>query len=187
MKKEFKSSESKVPCNSMVPNSIALLSVSGEDRPNIITISLVSILSSHPPIVALGMRSSRYSYELVKAAGDFVLNIPSADMVSAVKLAGAKSGRDCDKFAESGLTPIPSTGITSPMIDECPINIECKLIQVMNMKSSHDIIFAEIVSTHLDESILDTEKNKFDPSKIRLLSYFPMVGEYWTLSEKVQS
>ena len=184
MKKEFKSTDSKVPCNAVVPNSVTLLSVKGKERPNILTITLISMLSSHPPVLGVGMRSSRFSFDLVQAAGDFVINIPTADLVEAVKLAGKKTGRDCDKFEELGFTPMPSTTITSPMIKECPINIECKVIYTIDL-GSHDFITAEILTTHLDESILVPEKDKFDPSKLKMLSWFPMVNEYWTLGEKV--
>jgi flavin reductase (DIM6/NTAB) family NADH-FMN oxidoreductase RutF len=161
--------------------------VKGEERPNIITMSLISMLSSHPPIVGLGMRPSRYSYELIKKAGDFVLNIPSADMLNVVKFSGANSGSNCDKFGQLGLTPLESEMISSPMIKECPINLECKLIRTMDLKSSHHLLLAEILTAHLDESVLDTEKSKLDPSKIKLLSYFPMVGEYWTFGEIVRN
>ncbi|MHA2069158.1 MAG: flavin reductase family protein [Candidatus Thorarchaeota archaeon] len=184
MKREFKSTDSKVPCNSIVPNSVTLLSVQGNDRPNILTITLTSMLSSHPPVLGVGMRSSRFSFDLVKEAGDFAINIPTADMLEAVKLAGKKTGRDCDKFEELGLTPMPSTTITSPIIKECPINVECKVIQTMEL-GSHDLIIAEILTTHLDDSILVPEKDKFDPSKMKLLSYFPVVDEYWTFGEKI--
>jgi flavin reductase (DIM6/NTAB) family NADH-FMN oxidoreductase RutF len=184
MKKEFKSTDSKVSCNSIIPNSVTLLSVKGAERPNILTITLIGMLSSHPPVLGVGMRKARFSFDLIKEAGDFVINIPTADMVEAVKLCGKRSGRTSDKFKELGLTPMEPTCISSPLIKECPINLECKVTKIMEL-GSHDFIMAEILTAHVDESVLVPDKETFDPSKLKLLSYFPMVDEYWTSGEKV--
>ena len=178
MKKEFK------PFNSIVPCPVALLSVKGENGPNIITLSWVANVCSKPPMVVVGIRPSRHSYKLVQETGDFVLNIPSSDMLEAVKFAGTKSGRDYDKFEQLGLTPMPSKSITSPMIKECPLNIECKVTQTMNL-GSHDLFIAEVLTVHLDELVLDAEKKNPEPASMKLFTYLPIVGEYWTLGEKI--
>ena len=178
MKKEFK------PFNSIVPCPVALLSVKGENGPNIITLSWVANVCSKPPMVVVGIRPSRHSYKLVQETGDFVLNIPSSDMLEAVKFAGTKSGRDYDKFDQLGLTPMPSKSITSPMIKECPLNIECKVTQTMNL-GSHDLFIAEVLTVHLDELVLDAEKKNPEPASMKLFTYLPIVGEYWTLGEKI--
>jgi flavin reductase (DIM6/NTAB) family NADH-FMN oxidoreductase RutF len=182
MKKEFK------PFNSIVPCPVVLLSVRGsnENRPNIITLSWAANVCSKPPMVVVGIRPSRHSYKLVNDAGDFVLNIPSVDMLNVVKFAGTKSGRDYDKFEQFGLTPIPSEKISSPMIMECPVNIECKVTQTMSL-GSHDLFIAEVLTVHLDESVLDAKKHTPDPDKMRLFTYLPVVGEYWSLGNKIQS
>jgi flavin reductase (DIM6/NTAB) family NADH-FMN oxidoreductase RutF len=180
MKKEFR------PFNSVVPCPVALLSVKGENGPNIITLSWAANVCSKPPLVVVGIRPSRHSYKLVNDAGDFVLNIPSSDMLDVAKFAGSKSGLDYDKFEHLRLTPLPSKTISSPMIEECPLNIECKVTQILSL-GSHDLFIAEVLTVHIDESILDEEKNNPDSSKMKLFTYLPIVGEYWSLGKKMES
>jgi len=169
------------PSNSILPCPAILLSVKGPNRPNIITLSWVANVCSEPPTVVVGIRPRRYSHELVKDAGDFVVNIPSADLIEVTRLCGTESGRDMDKFAASHLTAKPSTKITSPMIKECPINIECKTRQVIAL-GSHDLFIAEVVAVHIDDSVLDKEGD-FDAAKAKLFTFLPLTGEYWTLGK----
>ncbi|RDE13328.1 MAG: flavin reductase family protein [Candidatus Thorarchaeota archaeon] len=172
------------PSNSVVPCPAVLVSVRGPDRPNIITLAWAANVCSEPPTVVVGIRPRRYSHGLVKEAGDFVVNIPSADLLEATKLCGTKSGRDMDKFAVSHLTAEPSTKVTSPMIKECPINIECKTKQVITL-GSHDLFIAEVVAVHIDESVLD-EKGNFDAAKAKLFAFLPLTGDYWALGEALR-
>lgn len=172
------------PCNSILPCPAILLSVRGPTRPNIITLSWVANVCSQPPTVAVGIRPRRYSHDLVKDAGDFVVNIPSADLIEATKLCGTKSGKDIDKFAEAHLTAEPSTKITSPMIKECIINIECKTKQVVTL-GSHDLFIAEVLAVHVDESVLD-KKGNFDAAKARLFAFLPLSEDYWALGEPLR-
>jgi flavin reductase (DIM6/NTAB) family NADH-FMN oxidoreductase RutF len=177
MKKEIN------PTTAVVPCPVVLLSVAGKERPNIITLSWVANVCSKPPTVVVGIRPQRYSYEMVKAAGDFVLNIPSTSEFEAADFAGTKSGREHDKFSECNLTPRASTVVSSPMIEECPINLECKVKSVDNI-GAHDLFTAEIVAVHIDDSMLD-ERGRFDSSKMKMFSYVPLSGEYRILGEKL--
>ncbi len=179
MKKEWK------PTTAVVPCPVVLLSVAGEDRPNIITLSWVANVCSKPPTIVAGIRPQRHSYEMVKNAGDFVLNIPSIDQIDAAEFAGTKSGRDFDKFKECNLTPIPATKVNSPMIEECPINIECKVTKI-DSPGVHDIFTAEVLAVHVDESVLDDD-GRFIPSKAALFTYLPLNGEYWSLGKHIQT
>lgn len=117
----------------------------------------------------------------MKNTGDFVVNIPSADLIEATRLCGTKSGKDIDKFAAAHLTAEPSTKVTSPMIKECPINIECRTKQVISL-GSHDLFIGEVVAVHIDDSMLD-KKGSFDAAKARLFTFLPLTGEYWALGE----
>jgi flavin reductase (DIM6/NTAB) family NADH-FMN oxidoreductase RutF len=134
--------------------------------------------------VVVGIRPKRYSHDLVKDAGDFVINIPSTDLIEATRLCGTKSGKDTDKFAEAHLTAEPSTKITSPMIKECIINIECKTKQVITL-GSHDLFIAEVVAVHMDESVMD-KKGEFDAAKAKLFTFVPQTGDYWELGKQIQ-
>jgi flavin reductase (DIM6/NTAB) family NADH-FMN oxidoreductase RutF len=171
------------PGTAIVPCPVVLLSVAGKDRPNIITLSWVANVCSNPPTIVAGIRPQRHSYNLVKDAGEFVLNIPSSEQLEGTELAGTKSGRDYDKFTEGGFSPEPATKVSAPMIKECPINIECRTTQVIPL-GVHDLFVAEVVAVHIDESTLD-DKGRFDASKTSLFTYLPLNGQYWTLGKQI--
>ncbi|MFW9846849.1 MAG: flavin reductase family protein [Candidatus Thorarchaeota archaeon] len=171
------------PTTAVLPCPVVLLSVSGEEQPNIITLSWVANVCSKPPTIVVGIRPQRHSHKLVMDAGDFTLNIPSIDLLEAAEFSGTKSGRDFNKFEECGLTPVPSTKIESPMIEECPINIECKVTKVES-PGVHDLFTAEVLAVHLDESVLE-ENGRFSPSKAKLFTYLPLSGQYWALGEQI--
>lgn len=171
------------PGTVLVPCPVVLLSVAGEDRPNIITLSWAANVCSKPPMIVVGIRPERHSYNLVKDAGEFVLNIPSSDQIEGTEFAGTKSGRDYDKFTEGGFTSEPAAKVNAPMVKECPINIECKTTQIIPL-GSHDLFVAEVVAVHVNESTLN-EKGRFDASKTSLFTYLPLNGQYWTLGKQI--
>jgi len=178
MKKELK------PLNAVVPCPVVLLSVAGEPKPNITTLSWVANVCSEPPTVVVGVRPARHSHDMMVQTGDFVVNIPSTELIQAVVFCGSKSGKTHDKFAECGLTAVPATKVSSPIIKECPINIECKTKQVLSI-GSHDLFIAEVLAVHIDDSVLDA-KGRIDLSKMPLFTYLPLLGEYWKLGKKIQ-
>jgi flavin reductase (DIM6/NTAB) family NADH-FMN oxidoreductase RutF len=178
MKREFKPSTALIPC------PVVLLSVTGAEKPNIITLSWAANVCSKPPTIAVGIRPNRYSHKMVQEAGDFVLNMPSAKQIEATVFSGTKSGREFDKFAECGFTAAKASKVTSPMIEECPINIECKTTQIVGL-GSHDLFIAEVVAVHIDESVLG-ENGRLDPSKARFFTYLPLIGKYWALGNQLR-
>ncbi len=144
------------PSAALLPTPVVLLSVTGEaDTPNIITLAWAGTVCSSPPMLSVAIRPSRYSHELVNAAREFVVNIPRADQVEQVDLAGVWSGREHDKFAEIGFTALPATQVAAPLIAECPVNIECVVRHQLAL-GTHDLYIAEIVATHYDEDVLDS-------------------------------
>ncbi len=177
MKKQMKGTTAIVPC------PVILLSVKGKERPNIITLSWVANVCSEPPSVAIGIRPNRFSHGLVKDAGEFVLNVPGKNLFDAMKFCGSKSGRDYDKFSEMKLTAVQASKVDAPMIDECPINIECKTSHVINV-GVHDLFVAEVLAVHIDEAVLD-EKGRFDTSKVDLFVYIPLNGQYWSVDSNI--
>ena len=172
------------PSTSLAPCPVVLLSVAGDDRPNIITLSWVGNVCSKPPTIVAGIRPERHSFEMVKKAQEFVLNIPSINQLEGTEFAGTKSGRDFDKFVECGFTPESASKVNAPMIKECPINIECKTTQIIPL-GAHHLFIAEVVAVHIDEDALD-ERGRFDNSKAPLFTYMPLNGQYWTLGELLQ-
>ncbi|MFX1484440.1 MAG: flavin reductase family protein [Promethearchaeota archaeon] len=172
------------PSTALVPCPVVLLSVTGEDKPNIITLSWVANVCSKPPTIIAGIRPERHSYELIKRAKEFVLNIPSTKQFKGTEFAGTKSGREYDKFKECGFTPEPASKVNAPIIKECPINIECKTTQVIPL-GAHHLFIAEVVAVHIDEGVLD-ERGRFDPTKTTLFTYLPLNGQYWALGEHLK-
>ncbi len=140
-------------------------SVDAEGRPNIITLGEIFNLSiSQPAIVGIAIAPARYSHELISKQGEYVVNLPTAELLPKVLACGSMSGRDKDKFAEVGLTPLPATHVKPPLIAECPVNIECRVLKVETI-GDHDLFQGEVLAHHVSPEVL-TEEGKFDPSKL---------------------
>jgi len=166
----------------LAPVPAALISCcTPEGKPNLITLAWVGVVCSEPPMVAIAIRPSRYSYGLVKATGEFVVNVPSADQVKAVDLCGVKSGRDQDKFALAGFTPGLATRVKPPIVAECPINLECVVRQTLVL-GTHELFIGEVVAVQASEEVFD-EAGKLDWGKVNPLGF--LSGEYWSSGEQV--
>jgi flavin reductase (DIM6/NTAB) family NADH-FMN oxidoreductase RutF len=150
------------------PRPVALVSMHTGEGDNIITLSWVGTVCSSPPVIAMGIRESRHSHKMIKESGEFVVNIPSAEQVSAADVCGTRSGNDTDKFQATGFTKGKAKTVQAPIIEECPINIECKLMKTVEL-GSHTLFLGEVVGTHIDERI--TTDGKFDDGKFKPLAY----------------
>jgi flavin reductase (DIM6/NTAB) family NADH-FMN oxidoreductase RutF len=149
-------------------------------QPNIITVSWVGTVASIPPCLAIGVRPYRYSHAAIEEQGEFVVNIPNQDLLSAVDYCGRVSRhRTSDKFAETGLTAAPASQVASPLIVECSVNIECKLIHSLEL-GSHTLFVGQILAVHVDEELLD-ERGFINYSKAQAIAY--LGNEYWSLGE----
>ncbi len=149
---------------------------------NIITIAWTGTVCSDPPMIAVGVRPERYSHGLIQKSGEFVVNVPDIDTVDATELCGVMSGRQGNKFEKAGLTPIEGLKVKAPIILECPLNIECRVVKTVTL-GSHDLFIGEIVAVQADSKILGEKKN-IDVSKMIPIAY--AAGEYWTLGHKVE-
>lgn len=120
-------------------------------------------------MLSISIRPSRFSHDIIEASGEFVVNVPGEDLLKVSDMCGTRSGRDVNKFEEYGLTKAESTHVNAPMIEECPLNIECKVDTTLRL-GVHDMYVAEIVGVHLDEEAF--KKNR----------PFVYVGsDYWSL------
>ncbi|MGD0093165.1 MAG: flavin reductase family protein [Planctomycetota bacterium] len=161
------------------PSPAALIaSVAGDGTPNLITLGeCFNISIADPVVVGLAIMPSRYSYELIKQCGEFTVNIPTADMTEAVDRCGSVSGRKVgNKFAYAGLTAVPATLVKPPIVAECPINLECKLVDIIPA-GDHDLFRGRVVAQHVDDSCLDASGN-IAVEKLNPLSY--LLGQYWS-------
>ena len=168
--------------NMLYPLPAVMISCkSGEERPNIITVAWAGTVCSSPAMVSISVRKERHSHHIIKESGEFVINLVTEDLVKACDWCGVKSGRDVDKFKEMKLTELPSQKISAPGIAESPVNIECKVTQVLEL-GSHDMFVAEVVSVTVDDSYMD-KNGKFDLGAAKLITYSH--GEYFALGEKL--
>lgn len=157
-----------------LPVVMASLGESPEEY-NIITIAWTGIINSEPPMTYLSIRKSRHSHSLLVKTKEFVINLPSEALTFATDFCGVRSGRDLNKFEVQKLTPIAGEIVKAPMIMECPINIECKVVDILSYPS-HDMFVAEILKVHTDENLLD-KNGRLQIEKARLISY--VHGEYY--------
>ena len=169
----------KRPSTVLYPVPAVLVTCGTGDQANIITLAWVGTICSDPPAVGIAIRPSRHSHGLIRQAEEFVVNIPTADLVAQVDYCGQVSGRDVDKWAVCGFTPEPGTAVTTPLIAQCPVNLECELARIIPL-GAHDLFVGEIVAVHLDEAILD-DRGRVDYTKARPLAY--LGGQYWGIGE----
>jgi flavin reductase (DIM6/NTAB) family NADH-FMN oxidoreductase RutF len=161
------------------PTGIVVISCASPaaPRPNLMTAGAISHACIDPPMLGVAVGHTRYTYPLMTAADGFVVNVPSRDQALAVDICGSVSGREVDKYARCGLTPLPSARIASPGIAEFPINIECALRTSVDL-GSHTFFFGEIVAVHCAAAVLDAA-GRIDPGRLRPLAAF--LDSYWEL------
>jgi Conserved protein/domain typically associated with flavoprotein oxygenases, DIM6/NTAB family len=179
MKKEFWK-----PGNMLYPLPAVMVSCQEEGkRPNIITIAWTGTVCTNPAMVYISVRPERYSYDIIKNSGEFVINLTTKKMVKAVDYCGVKSGRDVDKFKEMKLTPVQANLVNAPLIGESPVNIECKVKEIVKL-GSHDMFLANVVGVNIDSSYMN-KNGKFQLNKSDLVIYSH--GEYYNFGELLGS
>ena len=168
------------PGNMLYPVPAAMVSVAGEEgKSNIITIAWAGTICSDPPMVSISVRPERYSYELLKQRGEFVVNLTTRSLAWATDYCGVRSGRDVDKWKETGLTPLQASEVSAPLIGESPVNIECRTRQILEL-GSHHMFLAEVKAIQVDVSLLDAKgKFRFDQAEPIAYSH----GVYYGLAE----
>lgn len=176
------SKQSWKPGNMLYPLPVVMVSCSRKgEKPNIVTVAWTGTICSDPAMVSISVRPERYSHDIIEETGEFVINLVTKDLTYATDYCGVRSGRDVDKFKEMNLTPLPSKMIDAVGIEESPVNIECKVVEVKKL-GSHDMFIAEVVNVTVDDRYMD-ENNKFNLNDSDLVAYSH--GEYFTLGEKI--
>lgn len=151
-------------------------------RYNIITIAWTGTICTNPPMCYISIRPERHSYNLIKETGDFVINLTTKKLAFATDWCGVKSGKDFDKFKEINLTPAKAQKVTSPIIQESPLNIEC-MVKDIKPLGSHDMFLAEVVAVSADEKYYNKESDFFSLAKANPICYSH--GKYYTLGELI--
>lgn len=163
------------------PEPPVLVSCGSMEAANLITIGWTGTICTQPSMVSISVRPERYSYQLIKDSGEFVINLPTRKLVRAVDWCGVKSGRDYDKFGEMKLTPLPASTVSCPILAESPVNLECQVTQVIPL-GSHDLFLAKVTAVDVDEALLD-EKGKLCLERADLIVYSH--GEYFSLGKQL--
>lgn len=165
------------PGNMLYPVPAVLVSVAdSEGKDNLITIAWTGTVCSDPAMTYISVRKERYSHHMLKENKEFVINLVSKEICRAADFCGVRSGCDLDKFEATGLTREKASTVNVPLVKESPVNIECKVTQVLEL-GSHDMFLAKVTAVQVDESLLD-EKGKLDLNKAHLVAYSH--GEYQT-------
>ena len=167
------------PGNMVYPvPAVMVTAADREGKSNIITIAWTGTVCTNPPMAYISVRPERYSYGMLKETGEFVINLTTEKLVRATDYCGVKSGRDTDKWKETGLTPIPAQEVNVPLIKESPVNIECRVSEIREL-GSHHMFLARVVAVDVDEAYLN-EQGRFELQKAAPIVYSH--GEYYGLS-----
>ena len=153
----------------LYPNPVVLVSCSNGVEDNIITLAWAGTVCSNPPMISISIRPSRHSHGLISSSKEFVINIPDEKIIEACDFCGTRSGRDFDKFKETGLTKEKGLFISTPMIKECPVNIECRVYDTIRL-GTHDLFIGEVLNVNADEKIIYSDGD-IDYEKIEVISY----------------
>jgi len=172
------------PATELIPTPVVLVTTTGTDAgPNVITLAWAGVVNSNPPMIGISIRPNRFSYKLLKETGEFCVNIPDAGLVREVDVCGLTSGKTTDKFALTGLIPEEATKVAPPLIRQCPVNLECRVVKSL-LLGSHELFIGEILAVHRDGAILD-EKNGIASGGFDPLAYCPGMRDYRKVGEKV--
>ena len=136
--------------NMLYPLPAVMVSVSdGNGKDNIITVAWAGTVCTNPPMVSISVRPSRYSYQMIRDTGEFVINLTTEELAYATDYCGVRSGRDVDKFAEMHLTKEKAEYVKAPLIKESPVSIECTVKEVKEL-GSHHMFLAEVLAVHAE-------------------------------------
>lgn len=169
------------PGTVIYPVPAVMVSCGTMEEKNIITVAWTGTVNSDPAMTYVSIRPSRHSYEIIKERGEFVINLVTEKLAYACDYCGVKSGRDIDKFAEMKLTAKKGEKVDAPIIYESPVNIECKVKEIIPL-GTHHMFLAEVVSVQVSDDYLD-ETGKFHFDKAKPICYSH--GAYYGLGKKL--
>ncbi len=165
----------------MSPVPPVMVSCGDMEKSNIITIAWTGILNSNPPKTYISVRPQRYSFDIIKSTKEFVINLTPVNLVKEADYCGIYTGAKVDKFEKCKLTKSEASTVGCPIIEECPMNLECKVTDIVEL-GSHYMFIADITAINVDESLLG-EDGKLHLEKAKLAAFAH--GEYFELGKKI--
>ena len=169
------------PGTFVYPIPAVMVSCGTMEKSNIITVAWTGIINTNPAMVYISVRPTRYSYNLIKDQGEFVINLTTKSLTRATDWCGVKSGTNVDKFKEMKLHKEKASIVKCPMIQESPVSVECKVKEIKEL-GSHTMFMAEVVAINVDEKYIDN-KGAFDITKCDLMAYAN--GNYLAMGKKI--
>lgn len=167
----------------LAPVPPVMVSCGDMENSNIITIAWTGILNSNPPKTYISVRPQRHSFEIIKNTKEFVINLTPASLVKEADYCGIYTGAKVDKFEKCNFTKTEASTVSCPLIEECPMNLECKVTDIVEL-GSHYMFIADITAINVDESLLG-EDGKLHLEKAKLAAFAH--GEYFELGKKIGS
>lgn len=164
------------------PLPAVLVSCGNSQRSNLITVAWTGIVCTNPAMCYISVRPERYSHAIITETMEFTINLTTEAMAHATDWCGVRSGRDYDKWAETGLTPEPGVKVQCPSIAQSPLSIECRVKQILKL-GSHDMMIAEVLNVRADSSLIDPESGAFRLDRAGLMAYSH--GAYFTLGQQL--
>lgn len=165
----------------LAPVPPCLVTCGSGEHINVLTVAWTGILNTKPPRTYIAVRPERYSYELIRQSGEFVINLTTEALVKAADTCGVVSGKNTDKFTLCRLTPVPAVRVAAPLLQESPLALECKVRELLPMETHH-LFLADIVAVDVEEALID-EKGKLCLDRAGLAAYAH--GEYFALGKKL--
>ena len=165
----------------LAPVPAALVTCGTIDSPNVLTIGWTGIVCTRPPMTYISVRPERHSHDIIKQSGEFVINLTTSAMCRETDFCGVKSGRDTDKLSACGFHTVPAQKVAPPLIEECPLSLECKVADE-KLLGSHTMFLAEIIGIDVDERYIDS-KGKLNLQQCGLMAFAH--GEYFALGRKL--
>ena len=169
------------PGTFVYPIPAVMVSCGTMEKSNIITVAWTGIINTNPAMVYISVRPTRYSYNLIKDQGEFVINLTTKNLLKATDWCGVKTGAKVDKFKEMKLHKEKANFLKCPMIKESPVSVECKVKEIKEL-GSHTMFMAEVVAINVDEKYIDN-KGAFDITKCDLMAYAN--GNYLAMGKKL--
>ena len=156
------------PNTTLYPVAVVLITTGGE-TPNVMTCNRVASCSAEPPRLAISVRSARHSHSLILRSGEFVVNIPTPEQSALSDYLGVVSGREEDKVALAGLTLARAAKVRTPLLADCPVNIDCTVERSIDL-DSHTLFIGLVAAVHVEEALLD-EQGDVDMARAIGLTY----------------
>lgn len=168
----------------VLPVPPILISAGGvAGQPNDITVGWTGVLSYEPPLIGLSLRPGSYGYRLIEETGEFVSNVPPATLLEQFDRCDMAFDHAEDKFALVGLTPEPAAVVRAPLIKECPINVECRVEQIVTLGGTHNLFIGRVVAAHFEREVVDPATGSLTVSVLQPMVMVPGSGEFWTLGQ----